>query len=442
MEETKQKSLSFWLIAFIATLIMGVVAIAVDNHLEAQCSKSIQCFTKEWQANHDNIVEERKVLDISLIESEIEGTKLKAEFYQENGMRSDEDIIHNKTLQEKLPGLQAKLEALKANIIPTANAQGLSSAYELIIENDKVYVIRKEALNISDYSERNKSEIAKLTGDMQWRVDVFMNRLEEAGIHDIVITDSLRSDAQQKELYAKGRTKGGRVVTNIPNCDPQWKSKHCIGEAIDIVQFIDGKPNYSQTPYEEIAKHAEGLEFTWGGNWDFIDKPHFQLDKLEIGLGEPVSESAINPLVDKINSYIANYGRADHANLDNSGHIWVEMQDKYKIKADVAVCISVADTGLGGSLKTKYNYGNVANTDSGNTRAYSSIEQGIEAIFWVVSENIPNAETVCDLNWGCAKKRPYYATSANGNWARNVTSCLVKLNNDTSINKYYNIKSN
>ena len=51
------------------------------------------------------------------------------------------------------------------------------------------------------------------------------------------ITQGLRSFAEQAELYAQGRTKPGRKVTNAR----AGQSIHNYGFAVDICMIIDGK---------------------------------------------------------------------------------------------------------------------------------------------------------------------------------------------------------
>lgn len=88
------------------------------------------------------------------------------------------------------------------------------------------------------------------------------------------ITDANRTNAEQDALYAKGRTTGGKKVTNAKG----GQSLHNFGIAIDVAGLkksggLDYKINY---PALGILGESLGLE--WGGRWlDPVDKPHFQL---------------------------------------------------------------------------------------------------------------------------------------------------------------------
>jgi peptidoglycan L-alanyl-D-glutamate endopeptidase CwlK len=94
-------------------------------------------------------------------------------------------------------------------------------------------------------------------------------------------THTLRTFKEQDELYAIGRTKPGRIVTNAKG----GKSWHNYGMAIDIVLLIGGGVSW------DISKDFDGdgkadwaevvqvfKEFGWeaGIDWKFRDAPHFQ----------------------------------------------------------------------------------------------------------------------------------------------------------------------
>lgn len=88
-----------------------------------------------------------------------------------------------------------------------------------------------------------------------------------------VIIETLRSPERQAELYAKGRTTPGPVVT--------WR-KHSIhedGNAADVA-WKDGQGvlHWDTDRAYQILGHcarAEGL--TWGGDWTQTDNNHIQL---------------------------------------------------------------------------------------------------------------------------------------------------------------------
>jgi len=99
---------------------------------------------------------------------------------------------------------------------------------------------------------------------------------------------TLRTFAEQNDLYAQGRTKAGKIVTNAKG----GESYHNYGLAIDIVLLkdTDGNGSFETASWEtnvdfdgdgvadwqEVVKIFKSYGFEWGGDWKFSDKPHFQ----------------------------------------------------------------------------------------------------------------------------------------------------------------------
>lgn len=102
---------------------------------------------------------------------------------------------------------------------------------------------------------------------------------------NIVITQGLRTIAEQDELYAQGRTKPGSIVTNAKG----GTSYHNYGVAIDFALLLndgrvvswDAKLDADKdgiTDWMEVVDEAIKLGFEWGGNWtSFKDLPHLQM---------------------------------------------------------------------------------------------------------------------------------------------------------------------
>lgn len=100
---------------------------------------------------------------------------------------------------------------------------------------------------------------------------------------DIIITQTLRTAAEQNALYAQGRTKPGRIVTNAKGGD----SYHNYGLAFDIaVRNKDKTINWSdicdtdhdgKKDYNEVGYAGMSIGLEWGGKFkSIIDIPHFQ----------------------------------------------------------------------------------------------------------------------------------------------------------------------
>lgn len=90
-----------------------------------------------------------------------------------------------------------------------------------------------------------------------------------------------RTAEQQNDLYAKGRTTTGRIVTTKDG--HKKRSKHQIWEAVDL-WVLRYKGNYLQAettnkkPYKILGKFwVEKLGGTHGGVWELKDYGHFEL---------------------------------------------------------------------------------------------------------------------------------------------------------------------
>jgi len=90
----------------------------------------------------------------------------------------------------------------------------------------------------------------------------------------IIITQTLRTKAEQDNLYAQGRTTKGDIVTNAKG----GYSFHNYGVAFDFCPVVDGKPAWKDKKlFKKVGELGVLLGLEWGGNWKtFKDLPHFQ----------------------------------------------------------------------------------------------------------------------------------------------------------------------
>lgn len=126
----------------------------------------------------------------------------------------------------------------------------------------------------------SENRLKKVHPELASRVRQAIENLEKAGMQ-IEVVQGLRTFAEQDALFAQGRTKPGKVVTNARG----GQSNHNYGLAVDVVPFANGKPNWEapNSIWMAIGSEAEKLGMEWGGNWKkFIDKPHIQLPGLTI----------------------------------------------------------------------------------------------------------------------------------------------------------------
>ena len=154
----------------------------------------------------------------------------------------------------------------------------------LIIVGVVVYMNRKKITKIKEdvmeYVENkvwdavSDSRINDLHPLVKEKARQFINRVEkELGIK-LRVTSTLRTYAEQNELYAQGRTKSGAIVTNAKG----GQSNHNFGTALDVIPIVNGQPDWSTKHWQEIATIGKSVGFQWGGDWKgLVDKPHFEM---------------------------------------------------------------------------------------------------------------------------------------------------------------------
>ena len=103
---------------------------------------------------------------------------------------------------------------------------------------------------------------------------------EAIKVIDFSVTCGHRTNEEQDDLYASGRTKPGRIITfkrggeSVHNTFPSlaldfapypidWSDLVRFGVVAGVMKYIAWK---------------EGIDMTWGGDWpNFKDYPHIQL---------------------------------------------------------------------------------------------------------------------------------------------------------------------
>lgn len=118
----------------------------------------------------------------------------------------------------------------------------------------------------------------KVHPELVRRVERLIARLSTLG-HDVRVVQSLRTADEQNRLYAQGRTRPGKRVTNAK----AWQSNHNYGLAVDLCPFVAGKPDWNAiSVFKLIGREAKKLGLEWGGDWKAVDMPHVQLRGLSI----------------------------------------------------------------------------------------------------------------------------------------------------------------
>jgi len=126
------------------------------------------------------------------------------------------------------------------------------------------------------FDERTEKNIATLHPRAQSKARQFMEQavplMEQLGATVKIISGN-RTYAEQDALYAQGRTKPGRIVTNARS----GQSNHNFGTAWDVGIFKDGKYLDDSPLYKSLGKIGQSLGLEWGGAWKFSDEPHFEV---------------------------------------------------------------------------------------------------------------------------------------------------------------------
>lgn len=146
----------------------------------------------------------------------------------------------------------------------------------------------------------NEDKIKQLDTSIQNRVRDFIALSEKEG-ESLLITQGLRTISEQNALYAQGRTKPGKIVTNAVG----GNSWHNYGLAVDVCREGGTYPNASDPFWDRLAKRAAqfGLEH---GDQGYVDKPHFQyrggLQLSDVKAGKRPQNTTNKPTIDNQNN--------------------------------------------------------------------------------------------------------------------------------------------
>lgn len=132
--------------------------------------------------------------------------------------------------------------------------------------------------------DRSLKNLLTIYGPVQHNFDSFLFDAQilagQEGLEYKVICGARTYD-QQSDLYAQGRTKPGKIVTNAK---PGY-SFHNFGLAVDCGVFKNGKyldetkPSIAEAFHKKASVIAKKHGLRWGGDFKtFKDTPHFELD--------------------------------------------------------------------------------------------------------------------------------------------------------------------
>ena len=126
------------------------------------------------------------------------------------------------------------------------------------------------------FDDRSEIQIATLHPVAQKAARAFLGvaKVISAKIGcDVRVISGTRSYMEQDALYAKGRTAAGKKVTNAA----AGHSNHNFGIAFDIGIFRGKEYCGEHLLYHELGTLGKSLGLEWGGDWKFVDEPHYQL---------------------------------------------------------------------------------------------------------------------------------------------------------------------
>ncbi|MFC9539236.1 M15 family metallopeptidase [Lysinibacillus sp. NPDC056959] len=114
-------------------------------------------------------------------------------------------------------------------------------------------------------------DIMELLPASQLACKLLFQECYKAGITNIFITETHRSQERQNYLYSQGRTRPGQIVTRTLNSN--HKSRLAWDVAVGPPQSL-----YDVATLSQIGAIARKLGITWGGDWvGSIDRPHFEV---------------------------------------------------------------------------------------------------------------------------------------------------------------------
>lgn len=118
------------------------------------------------------------------------------------------------------------------------------------------------------------ANVKDLRPKVQAMLGLLIKEVKDKLKYDIICTQGYRSIAEQNAIYAQGRTKPGKIVTNARG----GSSFHNFGVAFDICFVLNKKAFYppaSDRRWKEVADIAIKLGLEWGDR-GYKDIPHFQ----------------------------------------------------------------------------------------------------------------------------------------------------------------------
>lgn len=122
--------------------------------------------------------------------------------------------------------------------------------------------------------------VEDLNQDTMQRAIVHKQLCKQKGI-DLLIYCTLRSNAEQGDLYQIGRQQPGKIVTNARAGESAHNpDKNGKAHAYDCVPLVGGKPMWDSNhpSWRIVGECGEEAGLTWSGRWagKLRETAHFQ----------------------------------------------------------------------------------------------------------------------------------------------------------------------
>lgn len=177
----------------------------------------------------------------------------------------------------------------------------------------------------------NSRAIDDLRPDVAANCRILLELCKAQGL-PVLITQTIRDDEYQSQLYAQGRTQPGSIVTNS-----KTTTFHGAGLAFDFCKNVKGHEYDDAAFFAKVAAVAKAMGFAWGGDWkSFPDRPHFQWDEhgkytgSMIRAGKRPAEMEEYVTYDTFKKYMEQY-RAEQGKLAASNWKNGELDDAKKM---------------------------------------------------------------------------------------------------------------
>lgn len=170
-------------------------------------------------------------------------------------------------------------------------------------------------LTLDYVKAKSASKLSGLNAVVRSAAEALIEGSYDRGV-PILITQGLRTIAEQNALYAQGRTAAGSIVTNAKG----GYSYHNFGLAIDFALLTGNGSTVSWDTardgdadgvkdWSEVVGVAKALGFAWGGDFkSFKDLPHFEmtfgLTTAQLRAGSTPSEIAMAKAQAVIDKYM------------------------------------------------------------------------------------------------------------------------------------------